>query len=271
MSLERLLIDKSIESIYSNTIDSYRLKLHNPKSLLNELINVIYDSLYGVLTNNDYLLATSKEIKKILDNDYDALVFKNIDKKHFLSNLDKPNKSSYKILQQSSKLILKHNNNYLLILINEINKILDSHFVYFKWNGKIRNNQETNYISIQKRLIVLIDYLYIELINKGFSKQYLYKSFQSIFIYCSENTNFDQQLNVFYKLIQKNDEKYTVIFSLNEPSFSISEFRRIDESYIPINKPYKNKINKQISEEGKTFLKDKKYLVGIDFETKDYF
>lgn len=268
---ERLFIDKSIESLYSNTIDSYRLKLHNPKSILTELINVVNDSTNGVLTNNDYLNATSKEIKKLLNTNNDALIFKKINKDHFLSNLEKPNKATYKILQQSAKLILKNNTNYLKTLIFEINSILDSHFIFYKWNGKIRENKEKDLHEIQKKLIVLTDYLYIELINKGFSKQYLYRTFQSIFIYCNENTNFDHQLNVFYKIIQKEDEKYTVIFSINESSFNFSEFRKIDDSYIQVNKRFKKIHQEIISNDAKEFLLQKNNLVAIEFYTKDYF
>lgn len=268
---ERLFIDKSIESLYFNSIDSYRLKLHNPKSLLIELINVVNDSINGVLTNNDYLLATSREIKKTLSDDYDALMFKNISKKHFLSNLEKPNKSTYKILQQSSKLILKNNNNYLKTLILEINSILDLHFEFYEVNGNIKEDKKRDLLIIQKKLIVLIDYLYVELINKGFSKQYLYKIFQSIFIFCNDNTNFDKQLSVFYSIISKEDERFTVVFSINEPSFNIIEFKKIDSTYIQINKRYKRINENLLSQEGKEFLSEKNNLVGIEFYTKDYY
>lgn len=271
--LERLFIDKSIESLYTNTIDSYRLKLHNPKSLLNELVEVINDSINGVLTNTDYLNATSKEIKKALDEDNDGLMFRNISKKHFLESLSKPTKTSFKILQQSSKLILKHNTDYLKTLINHINLIFDSHFQYINGKGKVRIGQEVNFLLVQKRLIILIDYLYVELINKGFSKQYLYNTFQSLFIFCSDSTNFDRQLQIFYSLIQKEDENFTVIFSLNEKSFNFGEFKKIDDAYIFVNKAFKNRIKGKISEDGNKFLNNESNvnLIGINFETKDHF
>lgn len=271
--LERLFIDKSIESLYSDTIDSYRLKLHNPKSLLNELIDVINDSINGVLTNTDYLTATSKELKKALEEGNDGLIFRNISKKHFLESLSKPTKSSFKILQQSSKLILKHNSDYIKTLLNHINAILDSHFIYLDRKGEIKSGEGDNFLAAQKRIIILIDYLYVELINKGFSKQYLYKTFQSLFIFCSKNTNFDKQLQIFYSLIQKQDEKYTVIFSINEQSFKFHELKKIDNSYILVNKAYKKRIKGIISSDANNFLNNAKSvnLIGIDFETKDHF
>ena len=67
--LENLFIYKSIELLSIYSIDSYRIRLHNPKTLLEELREVIYSSMQGVLTNNDYVEFTSKELKRFLEED----------------------------------------------------------------------------------------------------------------------------------------------------------------------------------------------------------
>ena len=56
-----------------------------------------------------------------------------------------------------------------------------------------------------------LEYFYIELINKGFSKQYLYKRILSIFVYSTYDTNFDIQYNKFEQVIRSDNKNYTII------------------------------------------------------------
>ena len=37
--LQRIFVEKGLELLYKDTIDSYRLRLHNPKSIIEELVN----------------------------------------------------------------------------------------------------------------------------------------------------------------------------------------------------------------------------------------
>ena len=52
---EKLFVEKGIELLFNNTIDSFRLRLHNPKTLIEELITVVTEAITVVLTNNDYV------------------------------------------------------------------------------------------------------------------------------------------------------------------------------------------------------------------------
>lgn len=272
--LERLFLDKSIECLFSNSIDSYRLRLHNPKTLIEELITVINSSINGVLTNNDYVEFTSKELKRLLDDNNDELIFKSISKTHYMSILSKANRNNYKLLQQSSKLILKYNQKYFSTIFDEINNILDSYTSFQDKERKIALVKEKEFVAIKKKLIVLIDYLYCELLSVGFSKQYLYKVFQSIFIYNRNSaTNFDLQLKIFKNLITKKDENFKIIFSLKDKSFSYKDLKKIDERYFIVDKKLRNKLKSVISDEGKTYIEKNtnNILIGIEYSTKDHF
>lgn len=272
--LERIFLDKSIECLFSNSIDSYRLRLHNPKTLIEELITVINSSINGVLTNNDYVEFTSKELKKILNDNNDILIFKSVSKKHYLDILNKPNRNNYKIIQQSSKLILKYNQEYFSNVFNEIYNIFSSYTSFENKKRVLDLNIEKDFNLLQKKLIVLIDYLYIELLNIGFSKQYLYKIFQSIFIYHrNPSTNFDLQFQIFENLINKENEKYKIIFSIKDKSFLFHELKKIDERYFLVDKKERNKLKSIISEEGKNYLEKNSdnILFGIEYSTKDHF
>lgn len=272
--LERIFMDKSIECLFANSLDSYRLRLHNPKSLIEELITVINSSINGVLTNNEYVDFTSKELKKMLADGNDALKFNGLSKKHYVNILAKANRPNYKLIQQSSKLILRSNQDYLSTIFNQISDILNSYITFQNKKRIIIPAKEKEFAEIKKKLIVLIDYLYIELIVLGFSKQYLYKIFQSVFIYNRNAfTNFDIQFNIFKILITKEDEDFKIIFSLKDRSFSHKDLKKIDERYFQVDKKQRNKLKSTISEEGKFYLEKNRenILIGLQYSTKDHF
>lgn len=271
--LENLFIYKSIELLSIYTIDSYRIRLHNPKTLLEELREVIYSSIQGVLTNNDYVEFALKELKRLLSEDNDGLVFKHLNKKHFLSILEKPNRNNYSLILQSSNIILKYNTEYLDNVYRDISNILNSYTKFVDSKGAIAPSYAIEYEIVKKKLIRLLEYFYIELINKGFSKQYLYKRIQSIFVYNTHFTNFDIQYNRFEQLIKSDNENYTVIFSIEDQSFKYNELKKIDARYSFVDKILKNKFCSKISDSGKEFIeKNKQYiLIAISFQSKDYF
>lgn len=271
--LENLFIYKSIELLSIYTIDSYRIRLHNPRTLLEELKEVIYSSTQGVLTNNDYVEYTSKELKILLSEDCDGLVFNHLEKKQFLTILDKPDRKNYKLILQSSNIILNYNTKYLDNIYREISNILNSYTKFIDNNGVILSSRSEEYEAVKKKLIRLLEYFYIELVNIGFSKQYLYKRIQSTFVYSTIDTNFDIQYNRFEQLIKKENENYTIVFSIEDQSFKYNELRKIDPRYSFVNKIYKNKLCSKISDSGKEFIeKNKQFiLIAISFQSKDYF
>lgn len=71
--LERLFIEKGLELLYKDTIDTYRLRLHNPKTIIEELQIICKEAKAGVLTNNIYAHSSAKEALVILRNGNDGL------------------------------------------------------------------------------------------------------------------------------------------------------------------------------------------------------
>lgn len=270
---ERLFIDKSIESLYKNTIDSYRLKLHNPKTLVEELITVTQSSINGILTNNDYVNYTSKELKKLLDENNDELRFTSINKQHYSKILSKAERNNYRLIIQSSKLILKDNQNYLINIFTKLTEIIKSYADYLDDNRNIDVDKKNCFDNCKKTIVVLVDFLYIELINKGFTKQYLYRIIQSIFIHNPQYNTFEENFDLYKNIIEKQDETYTVIFSISDTSFSFKEFSKIDESYTLLSKKDKSILKRTIPEESYDFIErnNKKILLSIRLNTKDYF
>lgn len=268
--LEQLFIEKGLELLFGNTIDSYRLRLHNPKTLLEELISVCQSSISGILTNNDYADATSKELKKVIDNNNDGLIFNKVSKKHFLKIISKLQKKDYNLAIQSSKLILKENINYAE---NILNKILEytSSYDDIENVGSEEYHREINDLS--KKIIVLLNHLLVELINKGYSKKYLYNFFQTTFVRnVPDQDSFTNRITIFQTLLEKEDEEFTVIYFIQGNSFRFNEFIKIDNNYGRVNKKFRSTNKNHISEKAYSFLEQHKEesLIYIKLNSKDY-
>ncbi|MDJ1498811.1 hypothetical protein QNI19_38130 [Cytophagaceae bacterium DM2B3-1] len=270
---ERLFIERSIELLYKNTIDSFRLRLHNPKTLIEELITVAQSSLSGVLTNNDYVVSTTKELTAALDEDNHGLVFNQVNIKYYLGILKKSDRSNYKLIIQSSKLILKDNPNYDENLFKEIYLLLKSYNSLLTPSNSLNIDAKT-YYQTRKKIGDLTNHLFVELINNGYTKQYLYNTFQAIFVRkIVSGQTFDDKFITYKNLTQKPDEEYTIIFKIIGKAFQFSEFQKIDQAYNLINKKFRKSIERSTSAEINNFLESNKEenLISIEIFAKDYY
>lgn len=268
---ELLFIEKGLELLYNFTIDTYRLRLHNPKTLIEELISVCHASNSGLLTNNDYASSTSKELKAVLEENNHALKFIKVSKKHYVDTLSKASPKDYSLLIQSSKLVLKDNPDYLSELFNELLRVtaiyptlVDDHSPKF----------QNDLTEMKKNIIVFANHLFVELINKGFTKQYLNNFFQITFVRnVDPQLTFSARMDILKTLTTKNSESFTVIFRVIGSSFQFREFKKIDNSYELVTKRYRRTITPNISAEVADYLEDNKenFLIYTEVKAHDYF
>lgn len=266
---EQLFIEKGVELLFKNTIDSYRLRLHNPKTLLEELVSVCQSSISGVLTNNDYANATSQELKKTIEDDSDGIVFNKVSKKHFVKILTRVERKNYNLIIQSSKLILKENSRYSHNLIDNIIEYTSS-FDSFSDTDPKYIEQIT---SVQKKIIVLLNHLLVELMNKGYSKKYLYNFFQTTFVRNINNSElFENRMSIFKTLLDKGDELFTIIYVIEGNSFRFNEFKKIDDVYSKVDKKFRQISKNKISTSAFSFLEQNKEnnLIIMKQYAKDY-
>ena len=83
-NIQKLFIAKGSELLYKGSLDTYRLKLHNPKTIIEELVAVCKSSF---LTNNDYAQASASELITLLNEKNDGLKFIKVNRKYFLDLL----------------------------------------------------------------------------------------------------------------------------------------------------------------------------------------
>lgn len=261
-NIQKLFIAKGSELLYKGSLDTYRLKLHNPKTIIEELVAVCKSSF---LTNNDYAQASASELITLLNEKNDGLKFIKVNRKYFLDLLKNTKKENYNRIIQACKLILHDNTNYQEFLFEEIEKSL----LIFN------ENQAENIVhNEQKKLLLQLTYLFVELINKGFTKQYLYKLFQVIFIYKNETEwLFEERYSDWKSLRDRPKEEYTIIFNIVGNDFQISQLQKIDNTYEGINSKSRKKLNRIVSERVKIFLDDNKMskLISMNVSAFDHY
>jgi hypothetical protein len=261
-NIQKLFIAKGSELLYKGSLDTYRLKLHNPKTIIEELISVCKSTF---LTNNDYAQASASELTTLLNEDNDGLKFIKVNRKYFLELLKNTKKENYNRIVQACKLILSDNTNYQEYLFDEIEKSLLT-FDETQAADIVHNEQ--------KKLLLQLTYLFVELINKGFTKQYLYKLFQVIFIYKNEHDWLFEERYTDWKLLRdRPKENYTTIFNIIGNDFQISELKKIDSIYEGMNSKSRKKIENTVSERVNTFLEDNKMgkLISINVSAFDHY
>ncbi len=167
---QKFFIEKSIELLYFGTIDSYRVKLNNPKTILEELRYCLNEFEAGRIKHFHTIKAkeankkglVDEAIKLLSDKDENQLVFRSVSKDYILTSLKELNENNYKKIASILEILLKENPMYLNKLIDEVKNLLDANISDFD-----------HLIKIDK----ILAKLFSELINKGFSKGFLYKIF----------------------------------------------------------------------------------------------
>jgi len=205
-SAERFLAEKMIELVFNKTIDSHRVKLNNPKWILQEINYVLQDWHAKKIKNFDKTIKpVILEALKFIESD-NALIYTKVDKSYFLSLLGESSDKNYLHLYHATNLVLEANKNYLKRL-------------FYLIEGEIARVNALGpgayTVSELSTLNILADYLGTELINHGYSKGFLYSELTWLF---NDTTSkaFADAFNNFKQLSDREQEDFIVIFRLHK-------------------------------------------------------
>ncbi len=238
--VELFFYEKAIELLQRITIDSYRLRLHNPKSLLIELQNVITDLEENRLKNKTYADTLIEELQRILKEEKE-LKFNSIKKEFFESLLNKQKRDD-KQISYTITLLLKDNNAY----IDSLSTLIEKEIV--RINGLAKFD-----ILEVKDLNRLILYFLIEIKNLGYSKSYLNRFITSIF----NNkgiSSFNDAFIAIKSLIARPSEEFIVILAIDLPDDAESEIKIISTDLIRLKKKEANSLSKRTNSKIQDFL-----------------
>lgn len=259
---QRLFVEKGLELLYKDTIDTYRLRLHNPKTIIEELKLICKEAKAGILTNNIYAQSSAKEAIAILRNTTDGLEFNSIAKDYFDKLIQNSKPDNYHKIIQVCNLVLKDNSNYQNRLFDLIKEQIAAYTP-----GTILSKDE------RKKFILLLHYLCVELVNLGYTKQYLYHFFRTIFVHAGNaSMSFDDRFQIWKSLGTEKHEQFNVIYEISGSSFQYTTLKKIDSKYEQITKRFKYTLPLNTSQRILDFLDEKKgNLIAIKVKSLDHF
>lgn len=195
---EKFFLEKSLELLSNNTIDTFRLRLNNPLTILYELISVIDSVKKGSLRS--FYIDILCEEAKYLFNVEKELEFSSITKGFFQNALQN---KDYNHIYYAANLIINENQDYTKTLYNliktEITRI---------------NNQATFTFQDFDLLNRYIQYYYIDLKKYGYNKQYLFNFVAAIFM-GSGLADFDTAYTAIGTLIKRPLENFSIYIGFN--------------------------------------------------------
>lgn len=213
---QKFFIEKSIEILYRGTIDTYRVRVKNPKSILSELKSAIEAFQKGQLKH--FISITGKknhttfskygfkdEAIDLIEAKNNYLKFNSVSEKYFITLLKELSESNYKQTKNSLSIVLKDNIEYADAIITGLKE---------KLNATYTTDEEL--ITLLGDISKAINYLFTELIDIGFSKNFWYRYMYGLFVNSlSEGDSFNDRFNEFENRISSHNNNYDIIFRID--------------------------------------------------------
>lgn len=259
---QKLFVEKGLELLHTKTIDTYRLRLHNPKTIIEELVSVCQALKSGYLANPSYAKSTADEVSNILGNNEHGLCFNSVNMDYYVKLIKTGGKGTYNRMIQASKLVLMDNTDYLESLLVQIQEML-----YQTGSQPLNHNDK-------KKMMLLTHYSGIELVNMGFTKRYLYDFFKAIFVRKdNEEFTFEKRFEAWRELGNAELESFDVIFEILGNSLQYRELLQVNPKYKQVNKKYRAMLPRETPDKVKSFLEDRKKnkLISLQVKALDHF
>jgi hypothetical protein len=257
--IQQFFIERTIELLSPDSLDSFRLKIHNPKSLVRELRDVAIDYKNKKLKRFDYVANVAEELSKSLKEEH-CLNFGKIDEDIVLKKLKKCEEKHLIDIIYITESLLKLNENYSKHLTKEIITVLISNF-----SNHVKND-------VYDRLDTLIQFLYVEFLNLGYSKFYLNQFCQSILLKISNKTFFERFL-IIKKLIDREDENFEIVFSVMSKTININQIDLDFNGFSQLTAQNKNTLKNKSNPNTQKYLRDfsSSALLKVELKEKDYY
>lgn len=205
---QRLFIEKSLELLYLGSIDSYRVRLHNPKTVLEEIKYCLEEFQQGRIKHFHTIKGKEKDKKALIDEaitllNYDPnyLEFSSFTQKYLEQLLNNATEHNFKKVVSSIEILLGENGAYLTKVIDGVGALIAA-------------NSTT--LSDLEKLDISLNILFSELISKGYSKGFLYKLVYGIFVNTlTAVANFNDHFTNFRNRLLMPASEYEVIFRID--------------------------------------------------------
>lgn len=223
---EKFFIERSMELLFKETIDSYRLRHHNSYTILEELADVIDKLRKNHLKHEHYARYVAEEANSCLKNDK-VIKWGSLSDKYFQNTLLPTHKDSKNTLSKDKvylacKTLLRNNKRYLFNVFMAIRTEIK------RLNGITRLSDP----SELKTLNYYIGSFWTGVRHLGYSKEYLHNFVRALVV--KSTFTFDEFFEVVESLLSREKEKFTVILGiklhLTESGFSSKNFTILSAS-----------------------------------------
>jgi hypothetical protein len=202
---ERFFVEKILELLHPKTIDTFRCRLYNPHTILEELHSVLVYFHKKKIKSFETVQKVKDEALGLLDTP-NYLRFNSIEPGFLKTQINNIDKSKYLDATYTICLVLKDNETYLETLIKKTYQL-----IYRGTLSPIRTSQEFQELS------TTITYLVTELLNRGYSKRYLYKVLYLVLIKDQVTTSFRTKFANTIKAINRRLENFDIFYRIHIP------------------------------------------------------
>jgi len=163
------LLERLIELFHKDTLDSYRVRIHNTNSLLKELKTLIIGFNQNRVQRFETVKLCAEELKSSIQSD-EFLDMDNYSKELFIEDVDILIKSSgkdvdlFQYIFILEKLIQKNKESYLQVLFEQVESLVFDEIDF----------TEEDFIPVIGKIDKIVSILASELINIGYSKSYIF-------------------------------------------------------------------------------------------------
>jgi hypothetical protein len=243
--LQRLFVEKVLELSHLRSLDSYRAKVTCPSYMLAEFYSVLDDFQKGKIKYIQTLLSFRDELLNVVEEDY-LLEYSRMSKDYF-STLLKSLKDESSTAKYSSELehalyfLIVTNSGYIKANFGELKHLLQHTKQILcesceKAGACLPNCngcEVTHYYEVERLAGTLVS----ELLNYGWSKQYIHKYVKGKF---AQSSNFDQSWQDFeHEFSGSPNKDIVIVFKLHGVADKLSKFNgdelkpQLNEVYLP--------------------------------------
>lgn len=243
--LQKLFTEKVLELSHLRSLDSYRAKVTCPSYMLAEFYSVLDDFQNGKVKYIQTTLSFRDELLEVIEEDY-LLDYSRMTKEYFIALLkslkDESSTAKHaKELEHALYFLIVTNSGYIKASFSELKSLLQYAKKKLCDNCKAATLAQENCVNCEVahhyEVEKLASTLVSELLNYGWSKQYLHKYVKAKF---SQTSNFEQSwLDFEHEFSGSPTKDIVTVFKLHGVAKELSKFSgdelkpQLSESYLP--------------------------------------
>jgi hypothetical protein len=219
---QQFFIEKVLEMLYRFTIDTYRARVMNPKTIMEEICDLLEGRIKGRIPNNKAILYAILEAQNLLNRKDTYLNFFPLSLEKVKSVIGDLHNEKNDDKLKKNLIVLRdfyqnHNKDYSKVLL----KSIETKINLYDSSKSLEDN-----FSLLDSISTLSNYFVTELMYLGFTKRFLYRKFTNEFNSPGAK-DFKHSFENIAKVAGFDSEEYNVIFKIEIPAEVVTNLQDI--------------------------------------------